>query len=1029
METLGAPGISYTAMDRSLDNPRLISASPRSLATAAAATLAIIIAGWLTGVLDLSRAGSSSVAPAAAGASALERVGPAGVLPISQAIGLADPAYRVHGTAGRVSLSTPTQKLNSRFTRGGLALSTGALNLGLGLTAAGSAGSLAAVPQATPLASGNRVLYRHGSVQEWYVNGPAGLEQGFTVASAPTGAGPLTLSLALSGNAHPALSAGGSSVDFTGPAGTSVRYGSLTATDASGHRLLSHLALAGGSLRIVVDTRGASFPVKIDPLFQQGSSLSESTEGLFGFSVALSGNGTTALVGAPRVNAYAGSAWVFTLTGSTWTEQAELTGPSEGAVESCAASVEECSFGRSVAISADGNTAVVGAPRNGGNRGAAIVYGREGSSWAQTATLTGKEELGEGRLGKSVAISPDGNMVIAGASTDLAGHGSAWVFIRSGSSWEQDGERLTAGAETGEGHFGYSVAIAGNTAVVGEPADRVGAATPGAAWAFTRSGGGWAQPGQKLTGPASSGAHFGYSVAVAGETILVGAPGDSANLGSAWLFSESGGVFGASSGSPLTGGNEEIGEGEFGTAVALSGNGSTALVGAARDAARHGAAWLYSNGGSGFSQVGGKLEGVGEVGKGWFGNSVALSSDGTSALVAGSHDNTATGAVWSFASEPTGVPFVAGVHPKSGPAHGGTAVTITGSGFIAGATVTIGGAATGVEVVSPSEIRAITSGSPAGTYEVIVSDANGTSSGGATFSYIGSGAKEGGAPVVTSIEPSSGPSTGGTQVTIHGGGFLASSAVSIGSLASSVRFISSTELKAITSATTAGSYEVVVSDADGTSARGPQFNYTSAAVPQIAQAGILGSNEGQLPPPVLAVSANIKRLTGNIYVKVPGSKKYVLLTPQMHIPFGTIIDARKGKVQVTTMGPNGKLQTIIFYAGIFKLTQSHNGIVYATLVGGSYKSCPIVKKATSNADIAASRRKRVVRKLWAEGHGKYTTKGSYATGAVLGTRWLTEDLCEGTLIKVSTDKVAVTNLRNHHRVIVRAGHSILIKSH
>ncbi len=1018
-------------MDRSLDNPRIISASPRSLAIAAAATLTILIAGWLTGVLDPSRPGSANVAPAQA--SALQRIGPAGVLPISQAIGLADPAYRAQGTAGAVTLATPAQSLSSHFTHSGVTLSTGALNLGLGLTAAGAEGSLAAVPQASPTASGNRVLYSHGAVQEWYANGPAGLEQGFTVASAPAGAGPLTLSLSLSGNTHAALSAGGSSVDFTGPSGSSLRYGSLLATDARGHRLGSHLALTGGSLQIVVDSRGAAFPVKIDPLFQQGSGLSESTEGLFGFSVALSGDGKTALVGAPRVNAYAGSAWVFTLTGSTWTEQAELAGPAEGAVESCGASVEECSFGRSAAISFDGNTAVVGAPRNNGNHGAALVYTREGTNWTQSATLTGgSEELGEGRLGKSVAISPDGRSVIAGASTDLAGHGSAWVFTRSGSTWSQDGPRLSAGAaENGEGHLGYSVAIAGNTAVVGAPVNEAGGAAGGAAWVFTRTSSGWTQPGQELLapGPAVSGARFGYSVAVAGETVLVGAPGDAADVGSAWVFSETGGVFHTTAGSQLGGGKEEVGEGEFGTSVALSGNETTALVGAARDAARHGAAWLYSNTGSGFSQVGAKLEGVGEIGKGWFGSSAALSSDGTSALIGGSHDNTATGAVWSFASEPTGVPFVAGIHPKSGPAHGGTPVTITGSGFIAGATVTIGGAASGVEVISPSEIRAVTSGSPAGTYQVIVSDANGTSSGGATFAYIGSGAKEGGAPAVSSIEPSSGPSTGGTRVTIHGGGFLANSTVSIGNLATSVQFVSSTELKATTTATTAGSYEVIVSDADGTSANGPQFNYTSAAVPQIAQAGVLGTNEGQLPPPVFAVSSNIKRLTGKIYVKLPGSNKFVLLSPQMHIPFGTVIDARGGKVQVTTVGPNGKLQTIIFYSGIFKLTQARNGIVYATLVGGSYKNCPIVRKASTHADIAAARHKKVVRKLWAEGHGKYTTKGSYATGAVLGTRWLTEDLCEGTLIKVSTDKVAVTNLRNHHRVIVKAGHSILVKAH
>ncbi len=72
--------------------------------------------------------------------------------------------------------------------------------------------------------------------------------------------------------------------------------------------------------------------------------------------------------------------------------------------------------------------------------------------------------------------------------------------------------------------------------------------------------------------------------------------------------------------------------------------------------------------------------------------------------------------------------------------------------------------------------------------------------------------------------------------------------------------------------------------------------------------------------------------------------------------------------------------------------------------------------------------KHVVRKLWAEGHGNFTTDGNYASASVRGTRWLTEDLCEGTLIHVATDKVAVINRVNHHHVTVKAGHSYLAKA-
>jgi hypothetical protein len=70
----------------------------------------------------------------------------------------------------------------------------------------------------------------------------------------------------------------------------------------------------------------------------------------------------------------------------------------------------------------------------------------------------------------------------------------------------------------------------------------------------------------------------------------------------------------------------------------------------------------------------------------------------------------------------------------------------------------------------------------------------------------------------------------------------------------------------------------------------------------------------------------------------------------------------------------------------------------------------------------------VVRKLWANAHGSFSTKGNYAAGAVQGTEWLTEDLCEGTLIRVTRDKVLVTNLVTHHHHEVTTGHKYLAKA-
>jgi hypothetical protein len=118
-----------------------------------------------------------------------------------------------------------------------------------------------------------------------------------------------------------------------------------------------------------------------------------------------------------------------------------------------------------------------------------------------------------------------------------------------------------------------------------------------------------------------------------------------------------------------------------------------------------------------------------------------------------------------------------------------------------------------------------------------------------------------------------------------------------------------------------------------------------------------------------------------------------------------------------------------FYEGEFQIAQKHNGRVFATLKGGNFATCPTRRERAHIASAqAASAGKRPVRKLWASGHGSYSTKGNYAAGAVLGTVWLTEDFCNGTYIHVATDSVEVTNLVTHRHFKVKAGHSYFAKA-
>jgi hypothetical protein len=172
-----------------------------------------------------------------------------------------------------------------------------------------------------------------------------------------------------------------------------------------------------------------------------------------------------------------------------------------------------------------------------------------------------------------------------------------------------------------------------------------------------------------------------------------------------------------------------------------------------------------------------------------------------------------------------------------------------------------------------------------------------------------------------------------------------------------------------------------------------------------------------------------------VLVKLPGTKQFVPLSSLRSIPFGTVVEATNGRVLVTTAGPHGGTQSGEFFGGEFVLTQGKSGLVVAALTGGDFSVCPTARERAHRArvSVAAAAKKKVsgkhvVRKLWADAHGSFSTKGNYAAGAVQGTEWLTEDLCEGTLIRVTRDKVKVTSLVNHHSKSVKAGHKLLVKA-
>ncbi len=546
---------------------------------------------------------------------------------------------------------------------------------------------------------GPRVTYDwDATLQEWFVNDRHGLEHGFTVRERPPhpifdhplllgggegrgeGAVPLTFTLAVRGGLRPEVLADGRGVRFVDAQGAAaLTYSELTVLDADGQKLPARFEVVAESnenepsaaistldvgcwmfnvgcsqpestaralaqivnhqssiINLVVDERGARYPLTIDPIAQQAY-LKASNTGAgdeVGSSVAVSGD--TVVVGAVGESSNAtgvngdqtdnsagvsGAAYVYVRNGTTWTQEAYLKAsnpdPQDG-------------FGWSVAVS--GNTVVVGALQEGSSatgvngdesdnhawyNGAAYVFVRNGADWSQQAYLKASYTEANNvflRFGSSVAVS--GDTVVVGApgessnatgvdgdqsDNSAANSGAAYVFVRSDTSWSQQAY-LKASNTGADDRFGSSVAVSGDTVVIGaagEDSSATGvngnqndssAIDSGAAYIFARSGATWSQQAYLKASNTRAGDSFGGAVAVSGDTVVIGAAGEDSNAtgvngnqndssaidsGAAYIFARSGATW--SQQAYLKASNTDA-QDRFGIPVAVSGD--TVVVGA-----------------------------------------------------------------------------------------------------------------------------------------------------------------------------------------------------------------------------------------------------------------------------------------------------------------------------------------------------------------------------------------------------------------------------------------------------------------
>jgi hypothetical protein len=551
---------------------------------------------------------------------------PPAVLPaISSALGRDDAQYGIQETADGYSAQNAANHLAARYAAKGVEIRSQNANLGFEFVGWGYGEHPANKNEAavSPSVNANRAEYRRGVLTEWYVNGPLGLEQGFTISQPPvtlpdSNHDALDIALRLRGNLSASVERGRHALVLRDQKGVqALRYGPLLVYDASGRELESWMELQESSLRLRVNTTGARYPIIVDPwvLSAQLTVSSTFTNGI-GRSVAVGGN--TVVVGAPTTtvvgNVNHGAVFVFVApTPGDWaavtTYTAELTA-SNGAVGD--------DFGLSVGIDAGGDTIVVGAPQTQGSGGTGVAYvfvepkpGGWGTTSTYNAELTADDVSLFGEFGWSVGIDASGDTVVVGAFATPFGFnnpnnekGEAYVFVApTPGGWApgphiQNAKLIASDGMAGDS-LGISVGIneSGDTVVAGAVDATVTAQYQGAAYVFVDPGptpADWVTPTTKQTfnakliaSDATADSHLGWSVGISGNTVVAGAY--QANIGflaqgAAYVFVAPGGVWATPppTFSAKLAASDGAAKDEFGTSVGISG--STVVVGAASTA-------------------------------------------------------------------------------------------------------------------------------------------------------------------------------------------------------------------------------------------------------------------------------------------------------------------------------------------------------------------------------------------------------------------------------------------------------------
>jgi len=370
----------------------------------------------------------------------------------------------------------------------------------------------------------------------------------------------------------------------------------------------------------------------------------------FGWSTALSADGKTVAIGAyldnsPKVDA--GAAYIFVKSGLSWVQQAKLVASDAYANDA---------LGRSVDISDDGNTIVVGSYQDddmGSNSGAVYIFVRNGTTWSQQVKLDAIDGAKDDFFGYAVCISGDGKTIFVGSPQDddnANACGSGYIYNRNGTSWILQSKFVPSELKAAD-MFGIAADLSqnGNVLLVGAYRGSYIYLNQGAAYIFTRTNGVWKKTAVIIAPDPTYGANFGQAVNMAsdGLTAFIGAYHDASSKGAVYVYTYSGSAWIMKQ--KLVGSDTVTGD-NFGVSIASTALGESVIIGSMLDASPlvgAGAAYIFVKT-NGVWIESAKLTAHDALKNDNFGRAVAISADGRTAIATATGLATVTASTYVF---------------------------------------------------------------------------------------------------------------------------------------------------------------------------------------------------------------------------------------------------------------------------------------------------------------------------------------------------------------------------------------------